>query len=298
MPYEITRDDDLHIKPIASTLVPGTQWHIVWTSDKRIFFHKQSEKLSVWERPAALKGRQDVDELMKKTPVYTVNSNEALFRSNKSSKSSLSKKKKKDEESIQNSDEPLTKVQKINEENQRSEISAKITRSIRQKAIDEFLHKQSIEASKEAAINAEKEAAMIREELPLEERVKMFIGLLMDKDVVINSKWHIELRKCVFDPRYLLLSSSERKMVYDKYVEDYNSEKVRAEQKKKDDYCALLQEANVNLKSKVDFIQFAINWGKDERFQAIDAKEREPMFDEYLGNMRKSSLASFFKKYL
>jgi transcription elongation regulator 1 len=297
MPYEITRDDDLNIKPISSTLVPGTQWHIVWTSDKRVFFHKQSEKLSVWERPVALKGRQDVDELMKKTPVFTVNSNEALFRSNKSSKSSPSKKKK-NEESMQNSDESPTKVQKINEENQRNEISAKITRSNRQKATDEFLHKQRIEASKEAAINAEKEAALIREQLSLEERVKMFIGLLMDKDVVINSKWSIELRKCVFDPRYLLLSSSERKMVYDKYVEDYHSEKIHAEQKKKDDYCALLQEANVNIKSKVDFIQFAINWGKDERFQAIDAKEREPMFDEYLGSMRKTSLATFFKKYL
>lgn len=134
--------------------------------------------------------------------------------------------------------------------------------------------------------------------MPLEDRVKMFKELLVEKEVSLDSKWRIELRKVVFDPRYLLLSSNERKILYEKYTEEKNFEKISFEQKKKNDYHNLLQEANVNLKSGVDFLQFALTWGKDERFLVIDGKERESLFNEYLANMRKETLSKFFKKYL
>ena len=56
-------------KPISSTPIPGTPWCVVWTRDKRVFFYNPSEKVSLWERPAALIGRIDVDRLVKEVPV-------------------------------------------------------------------------------------------------------------------------------------------------------------------------------------------------------------------------------------
>ena len=55
-------------KPISSTQVPGTPWCVVWTKDKRVFFYNASEKVSLWERPAALVGRVDVDKMVKECP--------------------------------------------------------------------------------------------------------------------------------------------------------------------------------------------------------------------------------------
>ena len=55
-------------KPISSTQVPGTPWCVVWTKDKRVFFYNASEKVSLWERPAALVGRVDVDKMLKECP--------------------------------------------------------------------------------------------------------------------------------------------------------------------------------------------------------------------------------------
>jgi hypothetical protein len=56
-------------KPISSTPIPGTPWCVVWTRDKRVFFYNPSERVSLWERPAALIGRNDVDKLLKEPNV-------------------------------------------------------------------------------------------------------------------------------------------------------------------------------------------------------------------------------------
>lgn len=55
-------------KPVSSTAVPGTPWCVVWTRDKRVFFYNPSEKVSLWERPDVLKGRIDVDKMVKEPP--------------------------------------------------------------------------------------------------------------------------------------------------------------------------------------------------------------------------------------
>ena len=76
MPYETTKEENMYSRPISSELVPFTEWHVVWTSDKRVFFHKRNENLSVWERPEILKSRVDVDELVKKTPYINLIQND------------------------------------------------------------------------------------------------------------------------------------------------------------------------------------------------------------------------------
>jgi transcription elongation regulator 1 len=70
-------------KPISSTPIPGTPWCVVWTRDKRVFFYNPSEKVSLWERPAALIGRIDVDRLVKEVPTTTEQSNNSTAQKKK-----------------------------------------------------------------------------------------------------------------------------------------------------------------------------------------------------------------------
>lgn len=40
----------------------------MWTGDGRVFFYNPSSRISVWERPEDLVGRQDVDKLVSNIP--------------------------------------------------------------------------------------------------------------------------------------------------------------------------------------------------------------------------------------
>lgn len=64
------------------------------------------------------------------------------------------------------------------------------------------------------------------------------------------STWEKELHKIVFDPRYLLLTSKERKQVFEKYVKD-RAEEERKEKRnkmrqKRDDFRKLLEDAKLH----------------------------------------------------
>ncbi|XP_039453166.1 uncharacterized protein LOC120432097, partial [Culex pipiens pallens] len=76
------------------------------------------------------------------------------------------------------------------------------------------------------AMEAEARASRERALVPLDVRMKSFKEMLKEKEVSAFSTWEKELHKIVFDPRYLLLTSKERKQVFEKYVKD------RAEEKK------------------------------------------------------------------
>lgn len=41
---------------------------VVWTGDGRVFFYNPSSRISVWERPDDLIGRQDVDKMVATPP--------------------------------------------------------------------------------------------------------------------------------------------------------------------------------------------------------------------------------------
>ena len=64
------------------------------------------------------------------------------------------------------------------------------------------------------------------------------------------STWEKELHKIVFDPRYLLLTSKERKQVFDQYVkeraEEERREKHRKMKEKKEAFRQLLEEAKLH----------------------------------------------------
>lgn len=66
------------------------------------------------------------------------------------------------------------------------------------------------------------------------------------------STWEKELHKIVFDSRYLLLTSKERKQVFEKYVKERAEEERREKRNKmkerKDEFRKLLEIANLSLK--------------------------------------------------
>merc|ERR1712141_732208 len=86
--------------------------------------------------------------------------------------------------------------------------------------------------SKDAAMEAEVKAARERQLVPLEQRMSQFRELLMEKEISAFSTWEKELHKIVFDPRYLLLTSKERKQVFEKYVKE-RADDERKERKAK-----------------------------------------------------------------
>ena len=150
--------------------------------------------------------------------------------------------------------------------------------------------KKKVPAGKEAAIEAEVKAARERAVVPLEVRMAQFRELLEEKKISAFSTWEKELHKIVFDPRYLLLTSKERKQVFDKYVreraEEEKKEKKAKAKQNKEAFRALLEEKNVN--ARTSWSEFSRENAKDERFKAFDKnRDRENLFSEYQSEIRK-----------
>ncbi|CAH8568537.1 unnamed protein product [Heterobilharzia americana] len=142
----------------------------------------------------------------------------------------------------------------------------------------------------EAAKEAEERAARERAVQPLEVRVRRFREMLVEMQVSAFSTWEKELHKIVFDPRYLLLASKERKQTFEAYVKE-RAEEERREKKsklkeKKEKFVELMDEAGLN--SKSSFGDFAAKYSKDDRFKGIEkSRDREAMFQDYLVDLRK-----------
>ncbi|KAL3865336.1 hypothetical protein ACJMK2_006934 [Sinanodonta woodiana] len=276
-------------RPVSSTPVPGTPWCVVWTGDSRVFFYNPSTRSSVWDRPEDLQGRADVDKMIQNPPdvnkkalttftvqhtvlndmkIYSIEPN----RNKPTIVSSEANTEKKEEEPEE--EEPQAKKKKMEKEEDKEE-----KKEVKQ-----------IDVGKEAAIEAEVQAARQRAVVPLEIRMKQFRDMLAEKDVSAFSTWEKELHKIVFDPRYLLLTSKERKQVFEQYVkeraEEERREKHRRLREKKDAFRQLLEEAKLHGKSS--FSDFASKYGKDEKFKGIEKmRERENLFSDFVAEVRR-----------
>ncbi|XP_067657663.1 transcription elongation regulator 1-like [Haliotis asinina] len=245
-------------RPVSSTPVPGTPWCVVWTGDGRCFFYNPSQRQSLWEKPDELLNRPDVDKMIAGPP---------------DTKQAEKKKEEKDDD-----EEPASKKKKMDKDEGKEEDKK------------ETGFPKKIDAGKEAAIEAEVQAARQRAIVPLEIRMKQFRDMLAEKEVSAFSTWEKELHKIVFDPRYLLLTSKERKQVFEQYVkeraEEERREKHRKLREKKDSFRQLLEEAKLHGKSS--FSDFASRYGKDDRFKGIDKmRERESIFNDYVSDLRR-----------
>lgn len=74
--------------------------------------------------------------------------------------------------------------------------------------------------SQGSTLEFEVKAARERAIVPLETRLQQFKEMLIEKQVSAFSTWEKELHKIVFDSRYLLLTSKERKAAFDDYVKE------------------------------------------------------------------------------
>ncbi|XP_043461407.1 transcription elongation regulator 1-like isoform X1 [Leptopilina heterotoma] len=260
-------------RPISSTPVPGTPWCVVWTGDGRVFFYNPSSRISVWERPEDLIGRADVEKMVSNPP-------EAL--------ATIKKARQSDSSESSDEDQPPP-IKKAKQEEPKAAAAAAATTTTVVKE-EEEKEKKTIDIGKEAAIEAEVRAARERAIVPLETRIKSFKDMLAEKDVSAFSTWEKELHKIVFDPRYLLLTSKERKQVFEKYVKERAEEERREKRNKmkerKDQFQKLLEEAGLHGKSS--FSDFAQKHGRDDRFKNVEKmRERESLFNEYILEVRK-----------
>jgi transcription elongation regulator 1 len=115
---------------------------------------------------------------------------------------------------------------------------------------DDPKNPKQIDAGKDAAIEAEVKAARERAVIPMDIRMKQFKDMLQEKEVSAFSTWEKELHKIVFDPRYLLLTSKERKQVFESYVkeraEEERKEKRNKLREKKDQFRSLLEDSKLH----------------------------------------------------
>ncbi|XP_053573125.1 transcription elongation regulator 1 isoform X2 [Bombina bombina] len=235
-------------RPVATTPIPGTPWCVVWTGDERVFFYNPTTRLSMWDRPEDLIGRADVDKIIQEPP-------------HKRGMEDGKKYFKEDHEPIEDpndDDEPVKSKKR---------------------------KKDDTESDKETAMEAEIKAARERAIVPLDARMKQFRDMLLERGVSAFSTWEKELHKIVFDPRYLLLNTKERKLVFDQYVktraEEERKEKKNKIMQSKDDFKKMMEDGKIN--SRTTFSEFAARYAKDARFKAIEKmKDREILFNEFM----------------
>merc|ERR1719211_144277 len=256
-------------RPTSSTPVPGTPWCVVWTGDTRSFFFNPSNKQSVWEKPAELVGRSDVAKMLESPAA-----------------AEEFKKRQQAKQLPVLEFEPQPKKQKIIEQ---EEPEVKIIGNEEVMIIKDDTQKK-VPAGKEAAIEAEVKAARERAVVPLDVRMSRFRELLEEKQISAFSTWEKELHKIVFDPRYLLLTSKERKQVFDKYVreraEEERKEKKQKAKERRDAFRSLMEEGAVN--GRTSYSDFSREHGKDERYKNIEkSRERENLFNEYQIEVRR-----------
>lgn len=271
-------------KPVASQLIPGTSWCVVWTGDGKMFFFNPTTRLSIWERPEELENNDKIEEIMSKGPPQK--------------QPVLEKRENKSPVAGDTDDFPPTKKQRM--ENQGDETSEAKLEDDEIVPVEPEVAEQQSSVEQPAAVTTAQQplkttslmtAAKDKKMMTLDERMTEFRDMLLERSVSAFSTWEKELPKIVFDPRYLLLTQKERKQCFEKFVRT-RADEERQERKnklkaKKDDFKTLVEEARATGKSTT-FSEFAMKYGKDERFKGIEKmKERESLFTEFVTELKK-----------
>ncbi|XP_048362313.1 transcription elongation regulator 1-like protein isoform X2 [Sphaerodactylus townsendi] len=237
-------------KPVASTPVPGSPWCVVWTGDDRVFFFNPTMQLSVWEKPVDLKNRGDINRIIEDPP------------HKRKLETSASKSDGSSPEDINN--DHSTKIKRNRLEDPQNAESEK--------------EEKSVKASEHQIM------------LPLEERITHFRDMLLERGVSAFSTWEKELHKIVFDPRYLLLNSEERKQIFEQFVKTRIREEYKEKKNKlllaKEEFKKLLEESK--LSPRTTFKEFAEKYGRDQRFRLVQKKkDQEHFFNQFILILKK-----------
>ncbi|KRG01317.1 transcription elongation regulator 1 isoform X3 [Drosophila mojavensis] len=279
-------------RPVTSTPIAGTPWCVVWTGDARVFFYNPSTRTSVWDRPEDLMNREDVDKAVNERPEQLKSAEEKSAEADKKPTENISALEKLSQGQQQT--QQHQQVHRVEPDDDDDDEVIKI-RTESESSVEEVPTKRvrtftKTKKNEDAVLEAEQRAAKERALVPLETRVTQFKEMLREKDVSAFSTWEKELHKIVFDPRYLLLTSKERKQVFEKYVKD-RAEEERKEKRnkmrqKRDDFRKLMEECKLHGKSS--FSEFSQRNAKEERYRAIEkVRERESLFNEYIVEVRR-----------
>ncbi|KAM6265761.1 transcription elongation regulator 1-like protein [Porphyrio hochstetteri] len=241
-------------KPVASTPVPGSPWCVVWTGDDRVFFFNPTMQLSVWEKPVDLKHRGDINRLLEDPP-----------------------HKRKLEAAA--TDKCVSSCP--GDEN--DDLSIKTKRNKTEDAPAAGQGKAETEERSEETPAPEVTP-------PLEERITHFRDMLLERGVSAFSTWEKELHKIVFDPRYLLLNSEERKQIFEQFVKTRIREEYKEKKNKlllaKEEFKKLLEESK--LSPRTTFKEFAEKHGRDQRFRLVQKKkDQEHFFNQFILLLKK-----------
>uniref|UniRef100_A0A2K6GEG2 Transcription elongation regulator 1 like n=1 Tax=Propithecus coquereli TaxID=379532 RepID=A0A2K6GEG2_PROCO len=201
-------------RPVASTPVPGSPWCVVWTGDDRVFFFNPTMQLSVWEKPTDLRNRGDLNRIIEDPP----------------------HKRKLEAAAAHDSDGSSS-------EDGREDQDVKTKRNR-----TEGCESPELEEAEKEDKGTRTPAPQVL--LPLEERATHFRDMLLERGVSAFSTWEKELHKIVFDPRYLLLNSEERKQIFEQFVKTRIKEEYKEKKSKlllaKEEFKKLLEESKVS----------------------------------------------------
>ncbi|KAG2537403.1 hypothetical protein PVAP13_9NG293300 [Panicum virgatum] len=128
-------------------------------------------------------------------------------------------------------------------------------------------------------------------------------------DKLAGTDWSIvstsDGKKYYYDNKQKAIPShSTRRAIFDHYVrtraEEERKEKRAAQKAAVEAYKELLEEASEDINEKTAYPDFKRKWGADSRFEALDRKEREALFNEKVKaiqekvqSMRKAVIADF-----
>ncbi|XP_068708563.1 transcription elongation regulator 1-like [Montipora capricornis] len=273
-------------KPVASQLVPGTSWCVVWTGDEKMFFFNPTTRLSIWERPDELENNDKIEEIVSKGPPQ-----KQLIVETSENKPSVHVAEDTD-------DSPPTKKQRVENHDKAGEWETRMEEET-MPLESEITEQEPVEQP--AAVSVVQEPTKIttvaasgkkdKKMMSLDERMKEFRDMMLERSVSAFSTWEKELPKIVFDPRYLLLTQKERKQCFEKFVrtraDDERQERKNKLKAKKDEFKALVEEARTAGKAAT-FSEFAMKYGKDERFKSIEKmKDRESLFTDFVTELKK-----------
>ncbi|XP_004438919.1 PREDICTED: transcription elongation regulator 1-like protein, partial [Ceratotherium simum simum] len=245
-------------RPVASTPVPGSPWCVVWTGDDRVFFFNPTMQLSVWEKPVDLKDRGDLNRIIQDPP----------------------HKRKLEAPPADHSDG-------WSSEDGREDPNVKTKRNRTEGRVSPRMSPGPEEAETEDKVSKTPPPQIL---LPLEERVTHFRDMLLERGVSAFSTWEKELHKIVFDPRYLLLNSEERKQIFEQFVKTRIKEEYKEKKSKlllaKEEFKKLLEESKVS--PRTTFKEFAEKYGRDQRFRLVQKrKDQEHFFNQFILVLKK-----------
>ncbi|GAB1292832.1 Transcription elongation regulator 1-like protein [Apodemus speciosus] len=314
-------------KPVASTPVPGSPWCVVWTGDDRVFFFNPTMQLSVWEKPVDLQNRGDLKRIIEDPPhkrkleASATESSDGSSSEDGSEDLSVKTKRNRTESCGSLGTEDTQKVDKgpqtpppqilLPLEERVTHFRDMLLERGGSPQIHTVCHSWVCDLLDSHPQTSLKDPSQVVTTVECADLAELVVSAF--------STWEKELHKIVFDPRYLLLNSEERKQVmlepdlgeqgsrepqrtagehtslftlkiFEQFVKTRIKEEYKERKSKlllaKEEFKKLLEESKVS--PRTTFKEFAEKHGRDQRFRLVQKrKDQEHFFNQFILILKK-----------